>query len=410
VKVHLRNIFDKIQVNSRTEAAMYAVQQGLIGDKSVNSDNSIPYPQQKPQLPSGPLFDNPQTGEENPSLPAGKKNLRRMVWAGITSFLVLLAVLIFIQNTSQNNTNLEGTGFDSTRWEKLPDLVEGREGLGLVLHSNQLFAIGGTMDSGVTGQVNAYPFDTGKWEPKKPKPTPVGEIQAVTVAGLIYIPGGIGSDGAVTDILEIYNPSQDSWMKGTPLPEPRCRYALVALEGMIYLFGGWDGQSYQNDVYAYDPVENQWETLTPMVAPRAWTGGAVSGGRIYLFGGINDNGISDQVDVFSPPNPIEPSGVWSQENPMPEKRYGFGSTSLAELIFIVGGQGEGDTGVTDWVFYPEIDEWRSFPSPIKPGVIGQGVTGAGTHLYIAGGRVENEIQNLVYAYQAFFTASLPIVR
>jgi N-acetylneuraminic acid mutarotase len=182
------------------------------------------------------------------------------------------------------------------------------------------------------------------------------------------------------------------------------------LDGVIYLFGGWDGQSYQEDVYVYNPVENQWVTLTPMVAARAWTGAAASGGRIYLFGGINDNGISDHVDVFSPPNPLNPSGGWSEGNPMPEKRYGFGATSLAELIFIVGGQGEGGTGVPDWVFYPEIDEWRSFPSPIEAGVIGQGVTGAGTHLYIAGGRVNDEIQNLVYTYQAFFTASLPIVR
>jgi N-acetylneuraminic acid mutarotase len=227
---------------------------------------------------------------------------------------------------------------------------------------------------------------------------------------LIYIPGGIGSDGAVTDTLEIYNPSQDSWTNGTPLPEPRCRYSLVALDGIIYLFGGWDGQSYQDDVYVYNPVENHWVTLTPMISARAWSGAAASGGRIYLFGGINDNGISDQVDVFSPPNPLNPSGDWSEGNSMPEKRYGFGATSLAELIFIVGGQGNGGTGVTDWVFYPEIDEWRSFPSPIKAGVIGQGVTGAGTHLYIAGGRVNNEIQNKVYTYQAFFTASLPIVR
>ena len=410
VKVHLRNIFDKIQVNSRTEAAMYAVQQGLVGEKPVKPTDSLF--DSNPPLPI-PLYsqiENPTFDLKLPSKPQKPRFLQKIVWWSIGISLVLLSVLSGYLLTQQINPGAEESGYDSTCWEQLPELKDRREGLALAVQSNQLFAIAGNNESGVTDQVTVLPLEGGAWEFRQPKPVPVSDIQAGTISGFIYVPGGMDASGTVVDDLDIYNPTIDAWSKGSPLPEARCRYSLVAVEGKLYLFGGWDGNEYKDDTYVYDPVEDLWTELTPMATPRAWTGGAFSGSRIYIFGGVNADGISDQIAIFTPPNTNQPYGTWTQTSPLPMKRYAFGATSLADLIFIVGGRGEEETTLPNLIYYPEIQEWRSFVSPFPEGVIKQGFTGAGTHLYVVGGELGSEIQNLAYAYQAFFTASLPIVR
>jgi DNA-binding CsgD family transcriptional regulator/N-acetylneuraminic acid mutarotase len=410
VKVHLRNIFDKIQVSSRTEAAMYAVNHGLVSEQVGNvADTSFkPVPNNNSTQESFVEQDTVEGGA--PPKQEIKMTRRQAIWGSIALFFILSVVIIAFFSSRVETLKPEETSFDSTRWEKFPELESGIEGLALAVQADQLFAIGGNTDSGVTDLVTAYNFENGNWEPKESKPTPVSDIQAVTIAGLIYVPGGIDPTGTVVNDLEIYNPVKNAWLTGTPLPEPRCRYSLVALEGMVFLFGGWDGYDYQNNTYMYDPTDNRWIELTPMLSPRAWTGGAISAGKVYIFGGINKDGISDQIDIFTPPNADEPSGSWIQTISLPQKRYAFGATALADLVFIVGGRGEDDAVLPDWIYYPGINEWRSFPSPIPAGAIKQGFTGAGTHLYIVGGETDRKILQTVYSYQAFFTASLPIVR
>jgi DNA-binding CsgD family transcriptional regulator len=410
VKVHLRNIFGKIGVTSRTEAAMYAVRIGLV--ETVPTQILL-------QDESNLSKDNPELHLDGTSglsraaklLKISRSNERLVKYIGIVGgliFLLIIAALVYDRGNIQANSTTPPTSTPRIQWFLLPGLPTPRWGLAVTNYENQIYAIGGETTAGISNIIEKYDPQANTWTDLTHKPTPVTDISAVTIGGLIYVPGGRLASGLPTDVNEIYDPRSNQWSQGSPLPKPISAHALAVFEGRMYLFGGWDGNHILNDAYVYDYHNNSWSAIPPMPTSRSYAGAGVVGGKIFIIGGWDGNQALSVDEVFVPD--YSGSGSpWVQAPALPYGRYGMGITNLADIIFIIGGMGPDDNLPTIALSSGDAN-WGQLQSPIKNGWTFPGAATIGTRLYVLGGKNGEVLSTEMWGYQAIFTITFPIIR
>ena len=200
VKVHLRNIFSKLGVSTRTEAALTAIQTNLVEFNGF-SPNDV--------LPSDP---NSRRIQVSPAETRVNRWTLSLALVGIL-FLGLVGMLILLRQDESRVDEISTIAPDveSDRWKELAGLPTARNGLALVTYENLIFAIGGENVDGVTGAAERYDPIDDTWIQLTQKPTPVTDVMGVVVGGKVYIPGGRLPSGELTDKYEVYNPIEDIW-------------------------------------------------------------------------------------------------------------------------------------------------------------------------------------------------------
>jgi DNA-binding CsgD family transcriptional regulator/N-acetylneuraminic acid mutarotase len=386
VKVHLRNIFAKLGVQSRTEATLYAIREGWI--KGV-------------QLP-----------EEAP------RARPRFTWqrgiAIVAAFLLAIALISqAIIRPSSNSAMLTPEAVAATvgasiqRWRARAPLPTPRQGLALVAYEGHVYAIGGESAEGVTGAVERYDPEADSWASLADKPTPVADVAAALIGGEIYVPGGRTASGSPTDIVEAYDPEADTWERKAPLPVALSAYALAALEGKLYLFGGWDGSTYLDSVYEYDPAQDVWMAKTPMPTARGFAGAVVADGKIYVIGGYDGQEDLATNEEYVPSQDDGQRNPWAVKSPMPTGRAGCGVAVAANIIHVIGGGWEGE--VANGVKYNvRTDEWKVFEVPVSGQWRSLGLALVDTEIYAVGGW-NGDYMDANQEYKAIFTVILPML-
>lgn len=393
VKVHLRNIFAKIGVNSRTEAAMYAVNTGIIPGAK----------------PAGEAELSTSTDETE-----RKSRLRSFAaWSAVVIVVILgfAGLLTVIRNqapeTGSNNPPLPTA---LQRWEVKASMPTARYGFATTAYENQIYAIGGETEEGVVGIAERYDPGSDSWEKLSDKPLAVGDVSGAVIGGKIYIPGGRLPSGDLTDTLEIYNPREDRWEMGKRLPVPLSAYALTAFEGRLYLFGGWDGEKYREFVYEFDPVVDEWKEKTPMHTARGYSGAGVSGNSIFVFGGINESGLLDVNEAYLPSQDTGDGKAWANLSTLPGERYAMGVTSVADIFYLFGGSDNSVSPIYALEYQPQTDTWREFENTVDKPLLQPGTVTLGTQIYILGGQLDESVIDHNMAYKAIYTVVLPITR
>ena len=401
VKVHLRNIFQKLGVESRTEATTYAVRQGWVV-----------------------LEGMPPPGEEEaPPLPTERIGPWQRVSFVATALLV--AVLAFFPPTRNASDRADSPFTDhatgalsgapdaaSTRWETRAQMPTSRARLAVVAYGGKVYAIGGDSPDGVSGALEVYDPASDTWSRRASKPRPVRNIGAAVLGDLIYVPGGYSPLDQAVAAVEVYDPQDDAWSEAASLPEPLFAYAIASVHGRLYLFGGSDGVGYLNTVWIYDPRDDSWTGGTPMSDARGFAAAAVVGERIYVLGGYDGQTESSACAVYDPAREVAGDDPWTSFAAMLNPRGGLAAVTVDGFVYAIGG------GWTQYVSFNERydlaqDSWSHFESP----VLGQWRTlGAAaiesetdTVIHVVGGWSDRYLSTN-YAYSAVFRIFLPGTR
>jgi DNA-binding CsgD family transcriptional regulator len=406
VKVHLRNIYAKIGAASRTEAALWAVRNGLVAVPGAQGDDGTSH------VAAGPDFVPAADWPALPQPPLGPP-ARADVWGRRAVLLIpALAALIvglgLLANVLRPSPAAPISPTAPPRWQAKADLPTARSGLAVAAYENKVYAVGGEALEGVTDRVERYDPATDTWETLRPKPLPVAHVSAAVVGGKIYVPGGRLASGGVTDVLEAYDPRQDRWEQRAPMPAALSAYALVAFEGRLYLFGGWDGKRYRAEVYEYDPSRDVWAARAPMPTARGFAGAAVAGGRIYVIGGTAGGAALAVNEEYVPEKDADGAAPWTQRAPMPEARYAMGIAAVADIVLIIGGEGEADKALP-YEYFPQRDAWQAFEFPVTDSWRGPGVGVVETNLHTLGGVRAGAPATGHLVYQAIYAVFIPIV-
>ncbi len=404
VKVHVRNVFSKIKVSSRTEAAMYAINNGFVdgfiaveADKTGNAD-----------IQTGP--------SDNSLIDSATINTPRRFWdnraRSVFLFLLLVVGLVGVVVVSilrLNQPVQPQSAVAQERWQLLSSLPNPRYGFGSAMLDADLYVIGGLDADHAYSSVDRLDVNTQVWKRGRDKPTPVGEVGAVVLRGLMLAPGGRLSSGAVTDQLEIYDPRSDSWSSGKAMPTPLSAYAIASYEGYLYLFGGWDGQGFTNKAFVYDLDADEWTALPPMPTACGYAAAVVSNRKIYLIGGYDGKSALRRVAIFNP-DAINSNESWQLGPELPASLYDMAGTGIADLIYVLGGKTDAGWNNTIYIFNPIDSEWQiNTEFPYKFGSSG-GVVSAGPNLYILGGRHDNSVSGDIWLYKALYSISFPVIQ
>jgi DNA-binding CsgD family transcriptional regulator len=329
VKVHVRNIFTKLGVSSRTEATTVAIQRGLVSVLGLEPES----PPGEPALP----FES--------KLVSSAAGHWRVIAIGLLVLVALLAGALigawFLGGsgratpesaTATEEPFVEQPLGENSNWFTGREMSTGRTGMAVASVGLNLYQIGGEIEAGVVNLVDVYETDSHKWHPAAAKPTAVTDVTAAVLFGEIYVPGGRLADGRPTAVVEAYSPANKAWRPVAPLPQPISGGLTLSDGNQLYFMGGWNGESQVADALEYDPGSDIWQVLPSMTQERANATGGVLENSLYVVGGYDGQKELAVCEVYSA------ESAWSPCPLMLSSRAGAGAAVLSShLLYVIGG-------------------------------------------------------------------------
>lgn len=418
VKTHLRNIFIKLDVSTRTEAMNVALQQGVV---SVIAADGSQFAVDGQLADEGEVIsgDNWEVaGNGNPAAsaaqsPAGVSHRwRNLSLALLVLVMGVVAAFAFLQwrdeNVAATPTELfTEVELGDTRWLSSRPLPEPRAGRASAAVGLDVYVIGGETADGITGDTRIFDTRERTWQRAASKPTEVTAATAADLFGEIYVPGGMLANGQPTAIVEAYSPSQNAWRRVASLPRPVAGALAVSDGGFLYVFGGRDENGLLASSFVYDPGADSWRPIAPLPAPLADAAGGALTGRIYVVGGTGESGPQSSCAVYNPT-----ADNWEDCPSMIRPRSGAGATVLLNKLYVIGGENMDESAGGNSepphgeIFDPNSRTWTVLNTP--PGVAAwsePGVAHVETRIYALGGRLGDALSDstLIYAPQVFQT-------
>ncbi len=412
VKVHLRNIFEKLEVNSRTEASMMLVQHGWVTVPGVE----LPAPVEGAAVtPLAPPEPEPLTDLPPQMAPWQRPYL-------VIAFLLCLLALVVPSLRARGPATLDLLSDGGAtiagrpalqlqpRWEVRTPLNIARSRLAVARIAEQFFVIGGETSDGVAvAAVDAYDLTVNEWRSRAPLPEPLRNAAAAAFNDALYVAGGSSAAAtttAVRDLFLRYDLDHNRWESAGALPSPLAGAQLISDDQALYLLGGWDGRAPRDEVWRLRPSadgeNSNWALVTRLPAPAAFLGAALVGDEIFVAGGFDGQRELDKAAAYSLTR-----NEWRELPPLATPRGGLSLVYDGLAVFALGGGWSRPLDTMER-FDPGVGVWSNFASPVPGEWRNLAAIGYNDRLYLVGGW-SGDYLDIHLQYQSSFRALLPVI-
>ena len=397
VKVHLRNIYTKLGVSSRTEAVTSAIQRGFLNISAEPDPKPVPALEPVPEPIAAP--------DPLPAAPATQKKSRRGLWMALSALLVLLVVLgvwrarlekdgDVVDVSAELSTPFESVALSNQWRTERPLPVPISHGV-LASVGLRLYQIGGEREGEVLDSVLVYDSAETLWKLMSPKPTAVADSSAAVLADQIYVVGGRLPSGEATATLEVYSPSNDAWRSAASLPQALYGASIVEESGHLYVIGGTDGKRYFKQIYQYEPNSDSWTPFAELEGAAAFTAAGVVDGKIVIAGGTDGENDLDDCRYYD-----LNAADWGVCPDLLLARSGISAVVLLNRLYLFGGGEKNDVDYAE-VLDLDAESWKIVNVPMRadwPQWSYFGVAAIETNLILVGGEVDGVAQTGSYRY------------
>ena len=396
VKVHLKNIFGKIGVVSRTEAAMYAVRQGWVEAGNQTALEAVEV-QERGDLTKATRI-------------AFSPSILGLLGLGLFAAMII-SVILLVNLASRGNLQVVEIVVTPTpepvKWELVTQMPEPKKSMAYAAVDNKIYIIGGETPDGISDRVDIYDPVSGEWKEGARKPTPVSEACGAYLGGKIIVAGGKKPDGSVTNAVEAYDVNEDRWEILTELPLMLAGGACLEHEGIFYFLGGWDRERAHSEIIMYSFYDKKVKILGELSLSRAYFTASKLNDQIFLIGGWDGmKGLNNITTLSLQGKRDEDNGFgYFKEN-----RYWLTSQGILDKLYIIGGMNDSMIIQDSFEFDPKSGGQRLIGNPENEVWYAHGTVALGEYLYGFGGTLGNSTSKSLYRLKVLFTILLPIVQ
>ena len=431
VKVHLRNIFTKLEVQTRTEATMIAVRNGWVAVGSAAGSNGTvgeavePAEVSKSEVaPPSPSFvaasDNNTSPIEDATAPATDADVHPpsqrqsdVSAPGVADLAETKTRTIPLERLNEINLAARTTMAPilpaitpvpvAPNPQLLPPLSMRRRlalvgalilAVALSVLSLQIRPTDATSNvedlnnSEVQGGVAFAASQSTRWNTRASVRSARARSIAVGVPAqneIVLIGGEV--DRRLSGEVLVYNRNEDAWHDlSADKPTPVVNTGAALLGSRIYVPGGTAAQNRPTNLFEVLDLQTRTWTALPNL-PKPATGLAVAGDdqQVFVMGGRVDGQITGESLAFD----VE-TGQWSPLPSMPTPRENAAAATFNDRIYVVGGS-DGRRELPTCEFYSIRNKTWSPCAAMTVGRSNFGLVTVGPALYAVGGGAVNFI-------------------